>query len=326
MSVLPAGCTLRHPLADDMPAAQAVLDAAESADAGEPRRHDVRLVEQVRDPTFDLDHNVWVVDGPDATLVAVAWVWPQIASGEVTADLYVRPEARGRGVEAALLETIEGRAAELAAAGSAARPASAADAQPARLIVWNQVDDRVRRRLLDERGFTPTRQYFEMRIDLTAPYEAPPAPAGFALRAIRLPDDERAVWRADREAFAEHHLFAERDFEVWRLHHVESDAFDADSSLLAWEGDELAGFELAFVEGDEVAIGDLAVRKPWRGRGLGLALLRAAFAALVARGHRVVRLTVDAQNVTGALRVYERAGMRVERRFDCLEKPLEDRS
>jgi len=35
-----------------------------------------------------------------------------------------------------------------------------------------------------------------------------------------------------------------------------------------------------------------------------------------------VRLYVDAQNVTGAVRVYEAAGMHVARRFDVLEKPL----
>ena len=69
-------------------------------------------------------------------------------------------------------------------------------------------------------------------------------------------------------------------------------------------------------------IGDLAVRKPWRGRGIGRALLLAAFQTLRERGQSVVRLMVDAQNVTNAVRVYEAAGMHVARRFDVLEKPL----
>ena len=56
--------------------------------------------------------------------------------------------------------------------------------------------------------------------------------------------------------------------------------------------------------------------------GIGRALLLAAFTTLRDRGQSVVRLYVDAQNVTGAVRVYEAAGMHVSRRFDVLEKPL----
>jgi ribosomal protein S18 acetylase RimI-like enzyme len=76
-------------------------------------------------------------------------------------------------------------------------------------------------------------------------------------------------------------------------------------------------------EGDlGASIEGLAVRKPWRGRGLVRALLLAAFALLRERGQTVVRLFVDAQNMTKAVRVYEAAGMHVERRFDVMEKPL----
>jgi ribosomal protein S18 acetylase RimI-like enzyme len=64
------------------------------------------------------------------------------------------------------------------------------------------------------------------------------------------------------------------------------------------------------------------VRKPWRGRGLGLALLGEVFRLLAERGCAAVRLWVDAQNTTGALRVYERAGMRQERHIMAFQRPL----
>jgi len=48
----------------------------------------------------------------------------------------------------------------------------------------------------------------------------------------------------------------------------------------------------------------------WRRRGLGEALLSSAFRALHQRGLRQVGLGVDAENPTGALRLYERVGMR----------------
>jgi mycothiol synthase len=55
---------------------------------------------------------------------------------------------------------------------------------------------------------------------------------------------------------------------------------------------------------------------------LGLALLRHAFRAFRARGMTGAALDVDAENLTGAVRVYERAGMHVAKRSDTYEKPL----
>ena len=56
----------------------------------------------------------------------------------------------------------------------------------------------------------------------------------------------------------------------------------------------------------------LGVRRPWRRRGLGRALLVHAFRELHARGAERVGLGVDAQNATGATRLYESVGMGVE--------------
>jgi ribosomal protein S18 acetylase RimI-like enzyme len=53
------------------------------------------------------------------------------------------------------------------------------------------------------------------------------------------------------------------------------------------------------------------VRRPWRQRGLGLALLLQSFRAFHERGENRVGLGVDSANETGATRLYERAGMRV---------------
>jgi ribosomal protein S18 acetylase RimI-like enzyme len=66
----------------------------------------------------------------------------------------------------------------------------------------------------------------------------------------------------------------------------------------------------------------LGVRRPWRKRGIGLALLRHSFNEFYRRGKRKVGLGVDAQNLTGALRLYENAGMHVDQAFDFYEKEL----
>ena len=66
----------------------------------------------------------------------------------------------------------------------------------------------------------------------------------------------------------------------------------------------------------------LGVRRPWRKRGLGLALLRHSFNEFYRRGKRKVGLGVDAQNLTGALRLYENAGMHVDQTSDLYEKEM----
>jgi ribosomal protein S18 acetylase RimI-like enzyme len=60
---------------------------------------------------------------------------------------------------------------------------------------------------------------------------------------------------------------------------------------------------------------DLAVRPAFRGRGLGEALLRAVFAEFARRRIARVRLKVDADNPTGAVRLYRRVGMDELRRY-----------
>ena len=64
----------------------------------------------------------------------------------------------------------------------------------------------------------------------------------------------------------------------------------------------------------------LGVLEEWRGRGIGKALLRRAFAELAGRGQREVRLGVDTQNATGAVALYGGVGMSVYRRYDIFDK------
>ena len=153
----PQGYILRHPEPEEAPAVQAVMDAAESADAGEPRRHMSDVASEWRDPECRPAENWRVAVAPDGFIAAVGWVWPETSS-EVTADHYVHPEHRGRGLGEAMLDAIEARAAEL--------PARREDGAPRRLVVWCEDSDATRRAALDRRGFTAVRQYFEMEIRL----------------------------------------------------------------------------------------------------------------------------------------------------------------
>jgi ribosomal protein S18 acetylase RimI-like enzyme len=54
----------------------------------------------------------------------------------------------------------------------------------------------------------------------------------------------------------------------------------------------------------------ISVRRPWRRRGLASALITDALRALREAGLAEAALGVDAENVSGALRVYEALGFR----------------
>jgi ribosomal protein S18 acetylase RimI-like enzyme len=101
---------------------------------------------------------------------------------------------------------------------------------------------------------------------------------------------------------------------------VETPSDDPSLWLLASEGREAVGALSGVVSGDRGWVGELGVRAPWRGRGVATARLHRSFATFAARGLRRVMLNVDSENSTGAVRLYERVGMRTARVWDVYEK------
>ncbi|HDL85358.1 MAG TPA: GNAT family N-acetyltransferase [Candidatus Acetothermia bacterium] len=112
----------------------------------------------------------------------------------------------------------------------------------------------------------------------------------------------------------------------WR-HQIEHDPdFDPSLWFLAMEAEKIVGVSLCWAKAHEDPnmgyVGMLGVRRPWRRRGIGLALLCHSFGALYLRKVRKVGLNVDAASLTGATRLYERAGMRIDRHSYAYEKEL----
>ena len=179
------------------------------------------------------------------------------------------------------------------------------------------------------RGYRTVRSAWTMEVEfgVEAPAE-PVIPDGIELRTYRHPEDEHAVYEALQEAFADHWNFHPDPIERWREFTVKWRNFDPDLWLVAWDGDQVAGASLNYPErADDPGygwIGSLGVRRPWRRRGIGEALLRRSFAVLHARGLRKVRLAVDSENTTGATRLYERAGMSVLRQSNTWERSFPD--
>ena len=99
-------------------------------------------------------------------------------------------------------------------------------------------------------------------------------------------------------------------------------SYDPSLWLLATAAGRPAGALIGHLSPDRGWVSYIGVLASFRGRGIGEALLRGAFAMFAGRGLPRVTLSVDAENATGATALYERVGMHVVNGYDQWEKAL----
>jgi mycothiol synthase len=250
-------------------------------------------------------------------------LWIQLAerNGELAGYLDVRAEQDRRfEVDARTLDR------ELAAVlVSAAEEHVRGQADPAVMRGYVQGDEPALRDAYAAAGWQPIRYSFQMRIELADDVPEPEWPDGLVPRNFR-PGEEDRVFEANMDAFADHWDFRPPPLEEWRRHTVDHYGFDPTLWWLVEDAGELAAISLNqwHFSGDPQFgwIHILGVRPQWRKRGLATALLRHSFRDFRARGATRVGLGVDGENTTGAVRLYEQAGMRQVRRNDTYEKVL----
>ena len=262
----------------------------------------------------DRDRDEWVVAAPDGRLVASAAV--QVSQPvQMRAFVQISPAHRGRGIGIERLRRTEERAREVVQ-----------KAPPGARVSLRQnigTDNNDARRLLEAHGYAFVRRFWTMAIELDAEPPPPSWPEGF--RVAPLGDGEgRVVYDAMEEAFLDHWGNVPREYDEWRVWTIDREGFDPTLWRLVWDGDELAAASLNAIRHDEGWVNVLGVRRPWRRRGLALALLHESFREFRRRGVPRSLLGVDSENPTGATRLYERAGMEVIRTDDAYEKVLRE--
>ena len=193
-----------------------------------------------------------------------------------------------------------------------------------RLRVWTSDTDGRIKDAFARLGFSPSRHSYRMEIDLGGTEREPVWPDGIAVRTATS-SDHRAVHEAVVEVWRDTNDHYDDTFEEWAHWNVEPESHDPDLWFLAHADDELAGFSICRqddVDSNAGYVGLLGVRRPWRRQGLGEALLLRSFAEFRQRGYTRGTLGVDASSVTGATRLYERAGMCAYRDTVFLERPV----
>jgi ribosomal protein S18 acetylase RimI-like enzyme len=322
---LPEGVTWRPIAFDDAEAAVEMFNARSMAFHGENQS----TVEDMRgwwqSPRFDLGLDTQGVFDAEGRMIG----WSLSADpGEpyvaLRCGVVVHPEVAGCG------ELWDRLYAWAVARARERLPLSAPDLRVTLSDNAMEVDP-ARQNALERAGFSKVRVNNAMEIDLQAEIPDPVWPAGIVVRPIDVRRDLEAVVRADREAFRDHWGHVEEPFEQalenWHSW-IASRGEDFDPSLwfLACAGDEVVGvglFSSKIADDTTLSYVDsLGVHPVYRRRGLGLALLRHGFAEVQRRGYKAVRLDMDSENLTGALRLYERAGMRVIRRSFTYELEL----
>jgi mycothiol synthase len=274
---------------------------------------------------FDPARDVMLAEVGGA-LVGYAWVdWVDTTDAlrEFRLGGYVHPDWQARGIGRRLLAWQEAHAR--------AHPAAAASTRPLVLGTWSSELNLRKVRMLAAAGYGPARFFFEMLRPMLDEVEVPPLPDGLEVRPIgHDPESQKQLWDADVEAFQDHwggFDASDAAFDAW----LERPNHDPKLWVVAWEGGEIAGAVVNTIYPDDnEAFGrrrgwldSVFVRRAWRRRGLGAALVARALVRLREAGMDEAMLGVDSDNPYGARGLYERAGFAVHRRSAAYRKPME---
>lgn len=290
------------------------------AEIGNPVLTTEQTVRDWQTPDFDMAASTLGVFTAAGDIVGMLEIW-SLQEPRVRPYAYARvhPDFEGQGIGTVLLRYAE----DVARRGIPDAPPHARVS----LRVGAHKQNQDAQDLFANEGFAFIRQFYRMVIELDGPPPAPAWPDGIVLRHFEDTEaNHRAIHAAMEEGFADHWGHLPISFDKW-LHFTRNDP-DYDPTLwyMAMDGDEIAGMTICrqkLTEDPDMGwVDDLAVRRPWRRRGIALALLHHSFGELYRRGQRKVGLGVDASSLTGATRLYEKAGMHIARQTVMFEKEL----
>lgn len=311
---LPAGLTVRPARLDEV---ENLLRPAWALDTIYNSSPDVTVQDFTADlkrPGFDLEKDTRAIF--DAAGACVAYGDVISETPHVRNFLYgaVHPDWHGQGLGTWLTRWGLSRVAE--------RIPEAPENAEVLAQSWFYHDNSAAEQLLQNEGFELERLFYEMAYDLRpdTPPEPLPMPADITVRRFDPERDTDALFDAYIATFRDHFGYIERPREAafarWRFMVLDTPYYDPNLITLAEEDGKVVGYAVTH-HSDEASDSDgyvhhLGVVREWRRRGLASALLSHVFADYHARGSKRVVLGVDAYNPTGALKLYETAGMYVK--------------
>jgi mycothiol synthase len=276
-----------------------------------------------QEPKFNMEKSTRLVFAPDGTLAGAIEVW-DTSNPPVHPWIWFRvhPDHANNGIDAALLDWSEARAIQALARVPEGIRFAPRTGFPAQFTNYKE--------LVESRGYKYDRSFYRMETTFESAPESVSIPDGIVIRAYDPQTETEAVVHTLIESFRDHYGFVEHPFEEdmenFRHHHVGDPLYDPSLWFVAMDGDQIVGISLCRIDDYEKTdfghINVVGVRREWRKRGIASALMKVSFAALYERGKKGAALGVDADSLTGALKIYERVGMHAARQYDNYEKEL----
>lgn len=267
-----------------------------------------------QDPQFDLAKDTFVVETDNGNIVGYDEITNSYGHAIFNMDGNVHPDYKGNGIATTLLRAVEQRARELMTLAE----------HDVRVTIKTTINRNEPGgvALHQNEGYLPVRYHWRMQIDMKEPPATPDFPAGVEIRPFIQDQHDVAVWQAENEAFRDHPASTEWDLDDWRHARFNDPEFDPSLWAVAWDGEQVAGFSVNRYRTGIGWIRAVGVRRPWRGRGVGEALLLHSFGEYFRRGTRSIGLGVNANNPTGATRLYQKVGMHPASEHVTYEKEL----
>ncbi len=308
--------TLRTLRREDFGGVSELLDAADAVD----HQDRVATVDDLeRDwtwPGYQGDKDTFVaLDGDRLVGYCEQFLRKPDGAGDSTFYTWgaVHPAWRRQGIGRALFEASLGRAYERlpeAPEGPIHFHSSGSDVEPGRHALFSAL------------GMAPVRTYVKMARPIDGDLPPVDLPAGYRLRPMDPERDAETVWKVDVAAFRDHWGFVGfglDEFQKW----MEQPSFRPELWTLAEEEStgRAVGIGLSTIDPNWIEhcgrqegwVNTLAVLREHRHRGLGGALLVHSMHLLRQEGMQYATLGADSENLTGAVRLYERLGFRVQK-------------
>lgn len=298
------------------------LNMCNQHDEGENFTSVEMLTHEWTHPVFDPARDARLLLDADGTLVGYIHLWTRPPFVRNFAFGRVHPAYRGQGIGHRLVDIGE----QLAARAVQEAPA---EARVALIHTDITSQNQAAADLLRSRGYAHIRTYWRMEISLDQPLPAVQLPEGITLRTARPGgEDDYALYLATEDGFQDHYGFIPMSYENWHSANIAYSHYDPTLYFLAMDGEEIAAVclcERNIPEDEKMGwISKVAVRRPWRRQGIAEALLYHSFHEFKRRGQARAGLGVDAGSLTGATRLYEKAGMHVAKAYHNFEKALRE--
>lgn len=261
---------------------------------------------------YDINHQLLFVEVEEIPVGYFGYCWDSEPDGKIIHYPFgtLKQDYWERGIASLMLQYAEEKCKEIASEKHTG--------MDRRFRIWRKKKAIETVKFLQQKGYSVERYFFGMNRPIDLPLDDHPLPSGLEIRPVE-PAHYRTIWNADNEAFRDHWGYSEPSedmFEAWQNDRM----FKPELWKIAWDGDRVAGIVQNMLDEEENHTynrkrgytENISVGRQWRGKGVASALIAESIRMFRAMGMDHTHLSVDAENLSGALKLYQNLGYAVD--------------